>query len=90
MSSSEGSSSEEFYSQSETDDTSDGKLIFIVLKVGNYNWEDSSSEPIMARNVFESLKSKLVFSGQSASVTISLTEANQLKQLMESDQDEKL
>ena len=77
MSSSEGSSSEEFYSQSETDHYS-------------YNWEDTSSEPIMARNVFESLKSKLVFSGQSASVTISLTEANQLKQLMESDQDEKL
>lgn len=44
----------------------------------------------MARNVFESLKSKLVFSEQSASVTISLTEANQLKQLMQADQDEKL
>ena len=90
MSSSEASTSEESYSESETDNTSDGNHIFTVLKVGSYNWEDSSSEPIMSSNIFESLKSKLVFSEQSASVTISLTEANQLKQLMEADQDKKL
>ena len=44
----------------------------------------------MSQLVFDSLKNKLVFSGESACVTITQAEANQLKQLMEKDQNKKL
>ena len=44
----------------------------------------------MSQLIFDSLKNKLVFSGESASVTITQAEANQLKQLMEKDQKKKL
>ena len=45
---------------------------------------------MMSQIVFNSLKSKLVFSEESVSVTITQTEAKELKKLMEKDQNEKL
>ena len=44
----------------------------------------------MSQPIFDSLKKKLVFTEDSASVIITQVEANQLKQLMEKDQNQKL
>ena len=79
-------------SSSEEESTSEGKYLFSFWFYDSENWEESSSHdsPIMSEIVYDSLKSKLVFSGASANINITQAEANELKKLMKKDQNKKL